>query len=385
VKAIVAALVCLLVGIELVHAQSDGKSPVDNFNHYSLDFAVPESPAFTLLGLSQPSVIHPTSIRDFGASLVNGVSSGGQLQTGIAIDTAPYLLVAGNDLTLADYQNNRVTRLLANTQLSLATTKADGESGNGTRVGVGLHMKLYDLGDPRRKGNTVLTDCYAKASADFNDRPALPVVPPGLSEDEKKKRQEARDKAIAAMEKGYQEPFAACYKRARQELWNRSNWLVGVASAWTNDGNVTDSMRSGGGALWTTYAYGFEGVKALERYSQLLLHVRLQDDEVVASKDSATGFFRRDSVVLGTRFRLGSEAGTFLIEASQTRGDLENGQSEKVRRAAIGGEVRISKDVWLVGSIGGESGFSDGTKNNFVLGGLKFGSASEPQFGSSKK
>ena len=323
-------------------------------------------------------------MRDFAGSLVNGVSTGGEIQAGLAIDTAPYLLVAGNELTLDAYQNSRLTRLLANTQLSFATAKADGDSGNGTKLGVGLHIKPYDLGDPRDKDNKVLTECYEKASADFNNRPPIPVVPPNLPEDERKKRQEQRDKMAAAVEKEYQEPFAACYKRARQALWNRSNWLIGIAAAWTNEASVSGSTRSGGSALWTTYAYGFEGIKPLERYAQALVHLRIQDDQVVASKDSPTGFFKRDSVVLGARLRLGSESGTFLVEASHTKGDLDNGQSEKVRRMALGGEVRVSKDVWLVGSIGGESGFSDGTRKNFVLGGLKFGSASEPQFGAKK-
>jgi hypothetical protein len=351
-------------------AQSDPKAIRENFNNYSLDLSVPESPAFALLGVAPQSVIHPTSVRAFAGSLVNGIGSGGEIQQGLALDTAPYALIAGDDMTLTRYRGDTLARRLMNTQLSIATAKAEEDpSGKGTKAAVGVHMKVYDLGDPRLSDE--LANCYEAASnAVFSATPINPKLPA-----------EEREKLIAERQKMLSGPFASCRKAARDKLWNRTSWVIGLAGSWTNKGNISDGMRSDGSAVWTTFAYGFEGVQALERYAQLLVHGRLRDDEVVTNKAVSSGVATRDSSLLGTRLRLGSESGVFMVEGSYSWGRLDSGEKENVRRVAVGGEIKVSKDIWLVGSIGGEGGFADGARRNFVLGGLKFGSASEPQFG----
>jgi hypothetical protein len=353
--------------------ETDANAVRENFSYYSLDFSVPESPAFALLGVTPQDVIYPTSLRHLSASLVSGITSGGDIQQGIALEAAPYLLVAGNDITLSTYRSSWLTRRLVNTQVSVATAKVeDDPTGKGTKAALGLHMKLYDLGDPRL--DEQLAKCYHGASdAVFNATPINPFDPA-----------DKRDKQVAERQKMLETPFANCRKAARERLWNRSSWLVGLAGTWTNQGNVSDNLRSESAALWTTFAYGFEEIPALKPYAQVLLHARVQDNEVVESKTAASGFVRRDSSLLGTRLRLGSESASFLVEASYNWGRLDNGEKEDLRRVAVGGEIKVSKDIWLVGSIGGEGGFKDGSRNSFVLGGLKFGSASEPQFGTKR-
>jgi len=371
-RTLLAFSVALLSGA-LAAQETDANAVRENFDYYSLDLSVPESPAFALLGVTPQDVIYPTSLRNLSASLVSGISSGGDIQQGIALEAAPYLLVAGKDITLSSYRNSTLVRRLVNTQVSLATAKvADDPSGKGTKAALGLHMRLYDLGDPRF--DEQLANCYYSASNGvFNATPINPFDPA-----------EARDKQVAERQKMLETPFANCRKAARERLWNRTSWLVGLAGTWTNQGNVSDDFRSESSALWTTFAYGFEGIKALEPYAQLLLHARVQDNEVVQSKSTVSGFVKRDSSLLGTRLRLGSESASFLVEASYNWGRLDSGEKEDLRRVAVGGEIRVSKDIWLVGSVGGEGGYKDGSRNSFVLGGLKFGSASEPQFGTKK-
>src|SRR5262249_47786630 len=78
----------------------------------NVDLAVPESPAFAVLGITPQSVTRPTSPRSFATSLLNGLDEKGNFQAGLAIDVAPYLLLAGPALTLEDYQRNRFIRFL---------------------------------------------------------------------------------------------------------------------------------------------------------------------------------------------------------------------------------------------------------------------------------
>lgn len=362
-----AALVLGVVAA-LAWRPSLAQSPAENYKTYSLDMSVPESPAFTVLGVSPQNVVHPSSTRELATSLVNGIGKNGEVQTGLAIDTAPYLLVAGSELTLADYRNSYMTRLLANTQLSFGTAKAAGGSdASATRYGIGVQMKLYDRGDARTNNDYFdLPNCYKeKTDAMFNAPPINPLDP-------------NRATIVAGRQKELEEGVVDCRKKAKQKLWNRSSWLLGLASAWATEGS--DGTHSSGTGVWTTYAYGFEKVPVLEENAQLLFHARVHNDETVTDKTTATGFAKRDSWMLGTRFRYGSDTGSLSAEFSYTKGKLDYGQTESVRRLAVGGEIKITKDVWLVASVGGEGGFRDGSSRPFALGGLKFGSSSESQF-----
>lgn len=48
----------------------------------TLDLAVPDSPAFAILGLSPETVVRPSSPRDLATTLLNGVDRRGNLQSG---------------------------------------------------------------------------------------------------------------------------------------------------------------------------------------------------------------------------------------------------------------------------------------------------------------
>src|ERR1051326_6742315 len=92
-----------------------------------IDLSVPESPAFTVLGVTPQTVTRPASPRALATSLLNGVDPQGNFQTGLALDTVPYLLFMGNSITVNDYRNSTGTRFLSNTQVSFATTKGSSD------------------------------------------------------------------------------------------------------------------------------------------------------------------------------------------------------------------------------------------------------------------
>src|SRR5258708_17355465 len=63
-----------------------------NIKSGDLDFSVPDSPAFTILGVTPQTITRPTTPRGLAASLLNGVDENGNFQAGFALDTAPYML-----------------------------------------------------------------------------------------------------------------------------------------------------------------------------------------------------------------------------------------------------------------------------------------------------
>jgi hypothetical protein len=150
---------------------------------------VPESPAFTVLGVTPNAIARPGTPREFATSLLNGLDKNGNFQTGLAIDTAPYMLFNGQNVTLQDYNDYYLTRLLSRTQFSLATTKGAASDDTATRLALGLNVTLWDKGDarvyhPKRGPDGDVLTCF-KANIQPPDAPSSAIrhrqrLPPSM-------------------------------------------------------------------------------------------------------------------------------------------------------------------------------------------------------------
>lgn len=137
-------------------------APLD-LHQGNLDLTVPEAPAFTVLDLTPESVVRPATPREAALALLNGVDRQGNLQTGLAVDTAPYLIARANGqrpMTLAEYQTNYTQRLLARLGASVATVKGTDDADQSVRLSVGFRVVPLDYGDPRN--DTELRECLLK-------------------------------------------------------------------------------------------------------------------------------------------------------------------------------------------------------------------------------
>ena len=111
-------------------------------------FLVPSSPAFAILGVSPETVIRPTTPKALASSLINGLDPAGNLQTGFAIEFAPFLLSA-RSTTLLDYRGDPVNRIASRSLLSFAAVRGSSDDDQALRVAVGLRTTLLDRGDAR--------------------------------------------------------------------------------------------------------------------------------------------------------------------------------------------------------------------------------------------
>ncbi len=159
-------------------------------------FSVPESPAFTALNVTPQKINRPDSPKDLAVDLLQGTDRKGNLQTGIAIDTTPALLLAGKNFTINRYRNNLSYRLASRFQFSVATTKGATDDDKSARLALGFRFTPYDDGDPRL--DTVLGSCIDNAFANtFAKSNALKTESPfingykvrGLRSDTKKGNQ----------------------------------------------------------------------------------------------------------------------------------------------------------------------------------------------------
>lgn len=318
-----------------------------------LDLSVPESPAFAVLGLTPMSVLRPATPRALATGLLNGVDKEGNFQTGIAIDTAPYLLFLGDSLTLSQYRSSVATRLVARTQASFATARGASEGDKSVRLALGFHFTLWDRGDPRM--DEQLTQCF---------RDSLSLDLPGTPEQQ---------------ELILRPRWSKCQEDARKRNWNRSSWLVGAAPSWiTPTGNFRQARWNGGG-LWTSFAYGFESIPGLRDTSQLILHARYRTDERLPDPTVTGAFFVQDSFLLGSRLRLGRPDFTGNFEGLYVRNMPEGRDSDDSYRLSFGAERKLTQDLWLSLTFGGEGGRRDGKNQGFVLTTFKYAFSKGPR------
>ena len=70
--------------------KTNPSDPDSKFGGLNLDLPIDVVPAFMALDVSPTDVNEPTTPREFGAALLSGVDRSGTLQTGLAVEFAPF-------------------------------------------------------------------------------------------------------------------------------------------------------------------------------------------------------------------------------------------------------------------------------------------------------
>lgn len=374
-----------------VHGQD-----INNVKQGQLDFSVPDSPAFTALGVTPQTISRPATPRDFAANLLGGVDENGNLQTGVAIDTAPYMLFYGEKLSLHTYQGHdpakrdswrriSLVRNLARTQLSIGTTKGPTESDKSSKIAVGVHFTPYDKGDPRMDFGFLqdLASASRSAKKQFDQdwcRTGNPCQggEPLLDSDE------VIEKYSAALKEAIQKKTRGLYDAARKR-WKRSAWVIAFAPTWTSPDGTLQKSTYTGSTSWSSLSYGFEGVPGLEENALVVAHVRYRDKELAHDTLDATKTFFQRSLLVG---------GRVLIGNADTHGSLETAyvtthplastafpeRPEQFFRLTFGAEHKIAANLWLNIGVGGESGRKNDQNKLFILSSFKWGTSNKAQY-----
>lgn len=234
----------------LVHADEKAKvddSVVIDDLKGRLDLSVPETPAFTALGITPETVITPGNVHDLALAILDGVDKEGNLQTGVALELSPFA-AAGSDLSLNEYQNNEWKRFLYRSRISFATSKGNSDEDKATRHAIGFRFTPYSEADPRMSSeiNNCIVDVF-KAHADEN-QPDIPDSPGTVLTGETVVRAEAKPVKAEWIKK-----TSACISDYSAALWNKTAWDVGMVFYDADDDNIKES----GFAVWTSVGFGF--------------------------------------------------------------------------------------------------------------------------------
>lgn len=281
--------------------------------------AVPESPAFTLLGATPAQVARPASARDFGLALINGVAADGKTVSGFAIEASLWRLLPGVRIPLEEYQESRLKYVLANTQLSLGTAGREGDPGS-TDLGVGVKFTLLDRGDPMasseftRELGDALLDCLPE-SPDVDEKAAAAEL-------------ECIDRVIAARWDGH-----------ARENWNAARLSLAVAARWTFEENDFDRVVDNGLRAWLTGGF------ALGKRGMALGQIEYRDQPEFGGMPEA------ESLSLGVRALFGSPGVNGFLEVIAEQVSSPSGDEDRTSWS-LGADVRVARNIWISAGFG---------------------------------
>jgi len=336
------------------------------FSSLNLDRPISAVPAFTALDISPESVAHPASPRDFAAALLNGVDRQGVLQTGLAIETAPFRLIPGWKQDFPHYKANYWTRFLYNFSLSLATAKASADTDNkAVNLAVGVQTILWESAESDPLRNEGLQQAFHSAytPAVIEDIPLSGDI-------------NTETGSLAEAQKSFQ----TAVEEFRQRHWVGTLWTASIAPTWNSQSGKIGNLEGSGFAAWSTFAYAFDGpfLNSKARF-QALGQLRYRQGEMIVDPNDSKHTAQQDSLLAAARLRVGSPDFNGFAEAGYlwVWGGL-NGDGQAYR-ASIGLEKRIAENVWFVLSGGEQFGASSSTNEFFALGTFRIGTADKPQ------
>ena len=328
-----------------------------------VDFAIPESPASSILG-SSAAVTRPTSPRDVSAGISSLFGEGGKLQPGVSLAFAPYRLLVGR-ISSKDYSDNDTTKFLARSQLSVASTAVNETALKGTRLAVGGSFILYDEADPRN--DPEITRIFG-ASFKTVSLPSDPT----LSNDGVVSRPIDATNYEAALEK------------YRLSKWNARSLGVGLAWRGFSDTNNINNLRDEGFGVWMTFANpGIPGIT--KSHSGLgsgiladgltLISIQYRVRETVEKDSKAVD---RDSARIGFQYRVGRPNFNGYVEAfwREERYDVSKYNADKFSWE-LGAEYKFAASTWLHVAWVDDA---DAKGNSGIKTGLRFAFGSGPKW-----
>ncbi|WP_431053000.1 hypothetical protein [Roseateles sp. L2-2] len=332
------------------------------------DLSVPASPGLAILGLSSDKAQRPGVLREFAASLAQGLSPDGKVTNGVAMDFNPMSLFFRDHLrggTLygpRDGEGNRDfltsnygTRVLARTTVSVAATKPD-DSG-ASRAAWGVRIGLVDQADP---------GLYYRSLASCVRRQLAPDVPVEMS-----LTPQPADLGVCYDEIGKTNP-----------LWAQPSLYAGFGQSWYSSTAKLTDAKGAGKSLWLAGSYDFAGKNGEDTAGgwRVLLqgfYSRRLDDRA-KDPDDAAKLVRQDSKEATLRLKAGQATRHFFADYGFRRVRLGDVQKERLRTLSIGAELRLpfsteESEYWLQFAGLREQGYSDGKARNAVNLSLRFG------------
>lgn len=252
-------LIIVILFTLLLHAHAQSGDTSMQPGWANLDYYVPESPAFKILGTNPDHILKPTSVRKVALSVGDYfLNTGSVLPKDLSVEISPLLL--NSKASLNDYNQHK---FLYRMRLSVGTAS----NANGSyAIAEGLRFTIIDKSDLRTNTSflqTITTTLGAAVNAEDKAIPAyikenhLKMTPVQLREAMEK--DSVLYNKILAFETQYipdksvpPDSLAALREVYRNELWNAPIWEVGVATLQTSKDSLVRNLGFSQIGFWTT-------------------------------------------------------------------------------------------------------------------------------------
>jgi len=330
----IAVILIATIFTNLVNAQSDS---VIKSGWGNLDYTVPESPAFKILGNSPDNILKPTSVRNVALSIGNYfLTTGSVIPKNFAVEISPLLL--NGKASLNDYNKNKFWHRL---RFSLGTNIQDN---GGYNIAEGLRLTLIDKTDLRDfKSNPDFTNfLYAsavntsiaidKALADHiikHPEENLTVITAGekYQNDTSFKKVIKEEAKKFYTDKNVNVDAVSVYRDSiRNLLWNAPIWELGIATLQTSTDSLVKNLKFSQIGFWTTAGF------PVGQKSQLLIGGKLG---FIDSTDWQT------NASAGLRFYYGSNNVKGFLQGEYDYKDKKNSAT-----ASLGCQFNITNGLW---------------------------------------
>lgn len=332
-KKLVFIISFLLQTFFLLSQSTDGIKP----GWGNLDYAVPESPAFKILGTDPDNILRPTSVRTGAISIGNYLfASGSVVPKNLAVEFSP--LLANSRANLAQYNQNKFWYRM---RLSIGTNV---KTNGAFEIAEGLRFTLVDKSDLRThtwfleklatyaESKAVIINQAAREYLKENPSSNLTFVDVIEKMDSDIGLQNevwaiaCRLRSDKSMDAGYVEHLR---DSIRNSLWNAPVWEIAAAALQSSADSLLKNIgQVAQAALWTNAGYPL-GTKA-----QLLGGLKVE-----TAKD--------DSSKWQTNFSAGAR---IFYGSNEVRGYLQGQYDYQDQSssgyAALGCEFNITNGLW---------------------------------------
>ncbi len=324
------AVLALLFGwpIEALSQNDAGRaSPIPDrlAAKYQIDFAVPDGPAFTILGITPSTIVRPTTVRELAAAVSDFIGGGSTLSIprAFAIELAPALLIGGGSLSLPRYQ---AAPALYRLRVSAATRRSEGSAP--TEIALGLRVNLIDQADLRT--NPAYIERITKVTDQINQIFAAQRMAIGPPSDSAVSHLLTPDSLPPDLKNQVADLQGSLEKAWADSTWNSRVLEVAAGMSARAADSLGHDLSTRAFAAWATFGTGFG------TWGQLLVGGQLS-----STRDSVTRDFHALGS-LGGRFIIGTNAYKGFVEAQQT---WQTGYNPWLLNA--GGEARLIKGAWV--------------------------------------
>ena len=205
-----------------------------------VDYAVPDAPAFKILGTEPSNIMRPSTVRELGVAISAVNAKGG------AIEVSPSLLI-GNP-TLSSYRDSPFwhrLRVSAGAQLT--------ENGN-KDYGIGLRMTFIDDADLRT--DPLLTDALIQVGHQLGAKEiecskSIQIDPVLHPEEWARAIDSCLTPAVTAK---YDSIVEATRESAKRRNWNKTLWEMGLAELASTPDSSVKRLQAQKYGMWSTLA-----------------------------------------------------------------------------------------------------------------------------------